>query len=118
MFALGKEQTGASKEGVDRWQVTYVAVLATDQLLMLRCRFRQMEATIDQFAELRRSTIKKLEGIQDTEANTPWSPAAFSPKALMSGSKTHPNAKLVAGGADLALEVSAIPSWDWNGDPA
>jgi xanthine dehydrogenase small subunit len=92
MFALGKNKPDASKEDVMeslagnlcrctgyRPIVDAAMSLSTDQPL------------IDQFAELERKTIEKLESIQDTEAKL---------------FQAHPNAKLVAGGTDLALEVT------------
>ncbi|KNH15023.1 xanthine dehydrogenase small subunit [Vibrio cyclitrophicus] len=111
MFALGKNKPDASKEDVMeslagnlcrctgyRPIVDAAMSLSTDQPL------------IDQFAELERNTIKKLESIQDTEANLRLGHlTAFSPKSTDELAKlfqAHPNAKLVAGGTDLALEVT------------
>lgn len=68
------------------------------------------EQIVDQFSELERATIAKLEKIQNEEASLRLGHlTAFSPKTtdeLAKLYKAHPQAKLVAGGTDLALEVT------------
>ncbi|RJX75550.1 xanthine dehydrogenase small subunit [Vibrio sinensis] len=111
MFALGKNKPNADKEDVMeslagnlcrctgyRPIVDAALSLSTDQPL------------IDQFAQLERETIAKLTEIQDTEATLALGNlSAFSPKTideLATLYQAHPQAKLVAGGTDLALEVT------------
>lgn len=111
MFALGKNKPNANKEDVMeslagnlcrctgyRPIVDAALALSTEQPLL------------DQFAELERNTIDKLVSIQSEDATLTYGHlTAYSPKTideLATLYKANPTARLVAGGTDLALEVT------------
>ncbi|EDL54369.1 MULTISPECIES: xanthine dehydrogenase small subunit [Vibrio] len=111
MFALTKNKPNASKPDVmeslagNLCRCTGYRPIVDSALSLC-----SEERIVDQFSELERATIQKLESIQDEDASLRLGHlTAFSPKTtdeLAKLYKAHPQAKLVAGGTDLALEVT------------
>lgn len=111
MFALTKNKPNASKADVMESLAGNLCRCTgyrpiVDSALSLCSEDR----IVDQFSELERATIQKLESIQNEDASLRQGHlTAFSPKTideLAKLYKAHPQAKLVAGGTDLALEVT------------
>ncbi|MGY3571759.1 xanthine dehydrogenase small subunit [Vibrio sp. SCSIO 43135] len=111
MFALGKNKPNADKEDVmESLAGNLCRCTGYRPIVDAALSLSTEKPLLDQFAELERRTIEKLESIQDKEASLRYGHlTAFSPKStdeLAKLFKAHPSAKLVAGGTDLALEVT------------
>ncbi|MEZ8824619.1 xanthine dehydrogenase small subunit [Vibrio amylolyticus] len=111
MFALGKTTPNASKEDVmESLAGNLCRCTGYRPIVDAALSLSNEKPLLDQFAELERATIDKLVKIQDQDANLREGHlTAFSPKSVDELAKlflAHPQAKLVAGGTDLALEVT------------
>ncbi|WP_265674327.1 xanthine dehydrogenase small subunit [Vibrio qingdaonensis] len=111
MFALGKNKPNANKQDVME-SLAGNLCRCTGYRPIVDAALSLCDDTplTDQFSELSRLTIQKLEKIQQNEASLRAGHlTAFSPKSTEELAKlyqAHPTAKLVAGGTDLALEVT------------
>ncbi|WP_428799967.1 xanthine dehydrogenase small subunit [Vibrio kyushuensis] len=111
MFALGKTTPNASKEDVmESLAGNLCRCTGYRPIVDAALSLSNEKPLLDQFNELERATIDKLVSIQDQDANLrDGHLTAFSPKSVDELAKlylAHPQAKLVAGGTDLALEVT------------
>lgn len=111
MFALGKNKPNANKEEIfESLAGNLCRCTGYRPIVDAALSLSTEKPLLDQFTELEQATISKLTQISDQPATlTHDSRYSFSPKSteeLATLLLTHPDARLVAGGTDLALEVT------------
>ena len=111
MFALSKNKPSADKEDVmESLAGNLCRCTGYRPIVDAALSLSSDQPLLDQFAELEQQTIAKLEKIESNTAPlvlgnlTSFSPTTTDELAELY--ERHPNAKLVAGGTDLALEVT------------
>ncbi|WP_428465204.1 xanthine dehydrogenase small subunit [Photobacterium minamisatsumaniensis] len=111
MFALGKNSPNASKAQVmESLAGNLCRCTGYRPIVDAALSLSTEKPLLDQFAELEQQTLTKLESIADEPATlalgdlSSYSPTTTDELAALL--LEHPEAKLVAGGTDLALEVT------------
>ena len=111
MFALGKNKPSANKEEIfESLAGNLCRCTGYRPIVDAALSLSTEKPLLDQFAELEQATVAKLIQLEEQPATLTYDDRySFSPRStdeLATLLLTHPDARLVAGGTDLALEVT------------
>ncbi|EGA69020.1 putative xanthine dehydrogenase, XdhA subunit [Vibrio sinaloensis DSM 21326] len=111
MFALSKNKPAANKEDVmESLAGNLCRCTGYRPIVEAALSLTSNEPLMDQFVELEQQTITRLQAIQEQPASLSYGNlTAYLPRSVEELAELYsanPNAKLVAGGTDLALEVT------------